>query len=104
MKITEIRVMVGYTFQIEQYHPIKGEYSVLSTVADGDDIESVKADLKEFAVINLLDVLDELSGVHRGIADSGTLEPGSLSADFVTFKEKEADEAASEDDDGEWMT
>lgn len=101
MKITEIRVTLGYTYQIEQYHPIRGEFSVLASVDAKDDLESVKADLQEFATVGLLNNLDELAGIHKGISVSGELEPGSLSADFVVMKEKQAEEA---EDDEDWMS
>lgn len=100
MKVKEVRVTVGYTFSIEQYHPIKGEYSMVVELGDEDELESVQEEARAMAVCKLLDVLDDVSGVHKGIAQTGDLEPGSLRTDWEAVVDKKAEEAADDDD---WM-
>jgi len=74
MKVKELGMSIGYTYQPEPYHSIKGEMSVLVTVEEGDDIEVIKQEMESTLHQDLLKNLAGVTVIHGKLSEGYTPE------------------------------
>lgn len=96
MKVKEITIGAGYTYQPAAYHSAKGEAHFTVEIEDGDDVDAVQEDIRQQIVNSIVHTLAGVDEVHMNIFKRG-MDP----KDLVKEVEQEAGDIFTDDND-EW--
>lgn len=94
MKVKEITIGAGYTYQPAAYHSAKGEAHFTVEIEDGDDIGQVQEEIREQVVDAIVRTLAGVDQVHQDIFKRG-MDP----KDLVKTKQGEEGDIFTDDSD-----
>jgi oxalate decarboxylase/phosphoglucose isomerase-like protein (cupin superfamily) len=105
MKYKEITLGLGYTYQPEAYHSIKGEAHITVSIEEGDDIDVVETLIQKetqlLLIANLAGVQMTHNDINKGRTPLQLLAAMAEDAEDGTFPNTDSDlfEVSPEEDD-----
>lgn len=92
MKVKTVTIGMAYTFQIEQYHPIRGEYSLEVELTDDETLEDVEEMVRSQVKEGLKEALGEVAEIHNNLSSGLVEEVLGLEDDNGSLEEDDDDD------------